>query len=151
MVRKYQWLTLAVISAVAVLSFYYLGSREATKPPAPVSNTSAPQNEQGTQNNGQPVKSSAPNNGITLAPDGPTSQKANDQEIKNLRQMTDENTKKIYAKMKQDEIKSLKESIINDEKLLKQIEVRGSGIEDYKLIETNLAKRRQRLKELSKK
>ena len=68
-----------------------------------------------------------------------------------FKEITAKNTKEIYKKMRVDEIKSLKESVINDKKLLKKIEDSGTGIEDYKFIQQNLKKRLDRLKVLESK
>lgn len=46
------------------------------------------------------------------------------------------------------EVKSLEESIKNDQISLKKIEDSGSGIEDYKFVKQNLSRRKVRLKEL---
>jgi hypothetical protein len=68
-----------------------------------------------------------------------------------FKEITQKTTKEIYEKMRVDEIKSLKESIVNDKKLLKKIEDSGTGIEDYKFIQQNLKKRIDRLKLLESK
>jgi hypothetical protein len=74
----------------------------------------------------------------------------NDKLAKESEVITKKTTQEIYTRMKKDEISSLKQSIINDELLLKKIESEGSGIEDYKFISANLKKRKARLAQLSK-
>ena len=76
--------------------------------------------------------------------------KLNTMELQQLKKLTEENSKRIYAQMRTEEIQSLKTSIANDEKILKNLEANGTGIEDYKYIEQNLQKRRKRLKSLTR-
>lgn len=72
------------------------------------------------------------------------------QEMERFKEITAKNTKRIYAQMCKDEIDSLKRSIENDEKLLKEIEASGSNAKDYEYIQSNLEKRKKRLQDLSK-
>lgn len=72
-------------------------------------------------------------------------------EIEKNKELNEKNVKLIRAQMRQEEIASLKNSIVNDEKLLKEIEAQGTGADDYRYIENNLKKRRARLKELTQK
>lgn len=72
-------------------------------------------------------------------------------EIEKTKELNLKNVKMIQEQMRKEEITSLQSSIVNDEKLLKEIEVQGTGANDYKYIESNLKKRRARLKELTQK
>jgi hypothetical protein len=72
-------------------------------------------------------------------------------EIEKNKELNEKNVKLIQEQMRQEEIASLKNSIVNDEKLLKEIEAQGTGADDYRYIESNLKKRRARLKELTQK
>ncbi len=69
-------------------------------------------------------------------------------ELQQLKKLTADNSKRIFTQMKLEEIQSLRSSIVNDEKILKDLESSGTGIEDYQFIEENLLKRRTRLKAL---
>lgn len=71
-------------------------------------------------------------------------------ELQRFRELSKKNTAIIFTEMKVEEIQSLTKTIRNDEMLLKKIEAGGSGIADYKWIEANLAKRKKRLKLLTK-
>lgn len=72
-------------------------------------------------------------------------------EIEKTKELNLKNVKMIQEQMKKEEITSLQSSIVNDEKLLKEIEAQGTGADDYRYIESNLKKRRARLKELTEK
>lgn len=75
---------------------------------------------------------------------------ADKQEMERFKEKTKEHTKVLYQQMRDDEIESLKKSIENDEKLLKEFEASGSNAQDYENIQNHLEKRKNRLKELSK-
>lgn len=81
-------------------------------------------------------------------PDYFDSAKATERDQKHFQEITRQTNIQIQKQMRQEEIASLKESIKNDQALLKKIEESGSGIEDYKYIEENLKKRIQRLRQL---
>ena len=72
-------------------------------------------------------------------------------ELEKTKELNEKNVKLIREQMRKEEIASLQNSIKNDEKLLKEIEEQGTGADDYKYIESNLKKRRARLKEINEK
>lgn len=98
----------------------------------------------GASNYVQPSKPSATPDEVVKS----VNAKLQKQELERIRDIQKETTAKIYEKMRTDEIASLQDSILNDESLLKKIEASGSGAADYKYIESNLQKRKARLKEL---
>ncbi len=55
---------------------------------------------------------------------------------------------RYVAQQKQEEIAALKTAIEEDKKRLGALEKKGSGIDDYKVVEENLKNRELRLKEL---
>lgn len=77
-------------------------------------------------------------------------QNSSQRDSEQFREITEQTNIKIQAQMRQEEITSLKASILNDKALLSKIEDSGTGVEDYKFIEQNLRKRIQRLKVLTK-
>ena len=94
----------------------------------------------------------SPNNlqpdNLSPAPDPSQKLKVEQVELELLKKLNKKEIAKIKIKMHKDEVESLKKSIINDQQALKIIEKSGSNIETYKLVESNLHKRKLRLKEL---
>ena len=94
----------------------------------------------------------SPNNlqpdNLSPAPDPAQKLKVEQVELELLKKLNKKEIAKIKIKMHKDEVESLKKSIINDQQALKIIEKSGSNIETYKLVESNLHKRKLRLKEL---
>lgn len=71
-------------------------------------------------------------------------------ELKRFNESNNIDIKKITRQILKGEIKSLKKSILNDQQTLKKIKKSGGGRETYRLVEKNLVKRKNKLKELMK-
>lgn len=117
-----------------------------TETPPSTASTEATPNEGATQQ-GQPTHTQGSSDYANLN-EGARIQKL---EIEKTKELNQKNVALIRAQMLQEELISLHASIENDEKLLKEIEAQGTGADDYRYIESNLKKRRARLKELTQK
>lgn len=105
---------------------------------AATSNLPSPANSPGSSEAPAPEAAKAPNSATV------------DPRVEQFKKSTLETTAKLEKQMRQDEIASLKASIVNDKKLLKALESQGSGAADYQYIEANLNKRKKRLQQLLK-
>lgn len=72
-------------------------------------------------------------------------------ELEKLKEFNKYHVSNVTLQMKNDEIASLKKSILNDQLIIKKIEKEGSRIEDYKMLQSNLEIRKKRLQQLLKK
>ena len=71
-------------------------------------------------------------------------------ELEKFRAMNQRDVARIKVKMRDDEMTSLKNSIVEDQETLKKIEASGTNIELYHEVKANLETRKKRLKQIQK-
>lgn len=153
-----------IIVFFATLGFIY---NEKSKQPQPPTTANAVTDQLAKPiltESGKEVKAAAPSTSVKIAPEATSAPpplpseslnadktKIEEGEIQKLKELNKIHVAKVTLRMKNDEIASLKKSIVNDQLIIQKIEKDGSSIEYYKMMQSNLDIRKKRLQQLLKK